>query len=189
MLHHDLVLKSDELYLAGEIATDGSGERSAGLYLRDTRHLNRFALTLNGAPLETLGKQTPGPAVGVIHLTNELLRIADGVAEHDLLPHKVAIEERIELGADVRVAVTLTNYSGRPLDLELGLALAADFRDLFDIRGATPNTRGTLLPPDIEADAIAFGYTARDERRVGTVITFDQPMTASIELAPGEAPL
>ena len=40
MLHQDLVLKHNELYLVGEDTSDSSRERATGLYLRDTRFLS-----------------------------------------------------------------------------------------------------------------------------------------------------
>ena len=54
VLDHNLTLKSDELYLVGNIDTDGSRERATGLYLRDTRHLSRFLVTINGTRPERL---------------------------------------------------------------------------------------------------------------------------------------
>ncbi|MDF2760377.1 MAG: N-terminal domain of (some) glycogen debranching enzyme, partial [Thermomicrobiales bacterium] len=52
MLHQDLVLKHNELYLVGEDASDSSRERATGLYLRDTRFLSFWDLRVNGVPLE-----------------------------------------------------------------------------------------------------------------------------------------
>ncbi|MDQ4099144.1 MAG: amylo-alpha-1,6-glucosidase, partial [Chloroflexota bacterium] len=176
MLDHDLVLKSDELYLAGQITSDGSGERAAGLYLRDTRHLSRFRLSLDGARLTCLSERMVSAAVGVINLTNDLLRLPDG----DVLPQTLFIEERAELGTALRVAVTVHNYAGRPLSLALAFEMAADFRDLFDIRGAAPAERGALLPPDLSTDTLALRYNALDGRQVSTAITFDRPMHGEV---------
>lgn len=175
MLNHDLVLKSDELYLAGQITSDG-GERAAGLYLRDTRHLSRFTLSLDGAGLTCLSERMVSAAVGVINLTNDLLRLPDG----DVLPQTLFIEERVELGTALRVTVTVHNYAGRPLSLALGFEVAADFRDLFDIRGAAPAERGALLPPDLGTDTLTLRYNAVDSRQVSTAITFDRPMQGEV---------
>jgi hypothetical protein len=51
VLHHDLVLKHNELYLVGESQCDSSRERATGLYLRDTRFLSFWDLRVNGAAL------------------------------------------------------------------------------------------------------------------------------------------
>ncbi|MDP9369903.1 MAG: hypothetical protein M3Q03_16800 [Chloroflexota bacterium] len=58
MLDHNLLLKSDELFLVGNVSTDGSREDAAGLYARDTRYLSRFSSTINGARPELLSVQT-----------------------------------------------------------------------------------------------------------------------------------
>ena len=42
MLNHDLVLKSDELFLAADITATGGSDGARGLYARDTRFLSRF---------------------------------------------------------------------------------------------------------------------------------------------------
>ena len=73
MLEHTLILKSDELYLAGGALTDGSSERASGLYLRDTRYLDLFDVRLNGLPLNDWphpGKPNSPPVSCTDHYLN-----------------------------------------------------------------------------------------------------------------------
>jgi len=176
VLDLNLVLKSDELYLAGEISTDGSGERATGLYLRDTRHLNRFETTLNRVPLTTLSARRLGPASAVVTSGNAMLAGADG----PVLPNTVAVEQVITLGAELEVRYLVRNYAGRPVALDLEIEASADLRDLFDIRGFHRAKRGTLLAPTPADDGVRLGYRALDGVVSGTEITFDQPATLSL---------
>ncbi len=57
MLESNLILKDNELFLAGDITTDGSGERATGLYLRDTRYLSVANLTLDGLPVKPIASR------------------------------------------------------------------------------------------------------------------------------------
>ena len=77
MLHQDLVLKHNELYLVGEDTSDSSRGRATGLYLRDTRFLSFWDLRVNGAPLEPLEVRVLGPDRAVIVEANGALA-ADG---------------------------------------------------------------------------------------------------------------
>ena len=77
MLHQDLVLKHNELYLVGEDTSDSSRERATGLYLRDTRFLSFWDLRLNGTPLEPLEVRVLEPDRAVLVEANGALA-ADG---------------------------------------------------------------------------------------------------------------
>ena len=77
MLEHNLVLKSGELYLVGNIATDGSRERATGLYLRDTRHLSSFLVTLNGQSPEVLSAIAHDATHGAVVTSNKHYRMQE----------------------------------------------------------------------------------------------------------------
>ena len=145
MLHQDLVLKHNELYLAGEETSDSSRERATGLYMRDTRFLNFWDLRVNGAPLEPLEVRVLGPDRAVVVAANRALAADGQRITEPVLPLTVAVEQHVELGADLRVRIVLSNYSGRVLRLSLSLEIGGDFRDLFDIRGFPHRERGGKL--------------------------------------------
>ncbi len=172
MLDHNLVLKSDELYLAGDQLSDGSSEQAAGLYLRDTRFLNHLALKLNGTDLDRLSARTVGPSTALLTLSNGLLKLPDGT----LLPHSIAVEQRIDLGSAMTVKVSIHNYSRLSLPAQLDLELAADFRDLFDIRGVKHVERGEIHEPsfDDHSNTLTMSYTGIDGNDTSTTVTFDQ---------------
>jgi glycogen debranching enzyme len=183
VLDHDLVLKSDELYLVGESNTDGSGEPATGLYARDTRHLSRFRLSLDGRPLDRLSARVLGAASAAVVETNQTLTGPDAAV---VPPHTVALLQQVDLGGEVRVRLGLRNYGLHALSLTLAIRLAADFRDLFDIRGFPRAERGVVLAPRPRADGVTLGYLGLDGLRAETDVGFDRPATVEI-LAPDAA--
>lgn len=181
MLDQDVVLKSDELFLTGEVTarpTSPEEESASGLYLRDTRHLSRFDVTLGGRPLRTLAVRTLSGAEAVITGGNQAIELE----EERLWPLTVAVEQRIEIGSDLRVRITVQNHAGRPIALPLTLGWAADFRDMFDVRGFHPEARGTQRPPRADGNSVTLAYHGLDEQDVATTIAFNQP--AHLTLTP-----
>jgi glycogen debranching enzyme len=174
MLDQNLVLKSDELYLAGSISGDQSGERANGLYLRDTRHLSRFIIQLNQHRLQRLSAHTHNPTSATITLANPPLQTVDG---DTLLPHTVSVRQQVRLGTAMEDVFSIQNYGRIELKLLLTIEAAADFRDLFDIRGFPRHHRGRMLRPRIEPSEVVLGYEGLDGAVAETAFTFDQPYT------------
>jgi len=171
MLEHDLVLKSGELYLVGNTPTDGSREHANGLYLRDTRHLCHFRLTVNGVEMETLSAVPHDATHGVIVSANPHFRSSDG----EVIPAQhVLLEQAIKLDDRMYVNIILQNFYRLPVKLNLDLEIAADFRDLFDIRGFPRSERGKFRRPRIEDSEITLGYTGLDGLISCTRLVFDR---------------
>ncbi len=178
MFGHDLVLKSDELYLVGDTNTDPSGELAAGLYVRDTRHLSRFSIILNGTPLSLMSAQLLHSAGAAVTAANRTITLPDGSVVPLL---SLALEQHIQLGAEIEVRIALRNFSDRSLTLVLELELAADFRDLFEIRGF-PRTgrRGRVLRPGANPDRVTLGYLGPDGLPAETIVAFDRPASIAV---------
>ena len=185
MLHQDLVLKHNELYLVGEDTSDSSQERATGLYLRDTRFLNFWGLRVNGAPLEPLEVRAVGPDRAVLIEANGALAADGQRITEPVLPLTVAVEQHIELGADLRIRIILTNFSGRLLPLSLSLEIGCDFRDLFDIRGFPSRERGgTYISPMQLPDGLALGYTDRSGATTRLLVSFSRSPSLMVASAP-----
>ena len=73
MLDLDLIRKNNELCLVGESRGRFAPEE-VGLFLRDTRFLDRLAFEFAGQPLVTLEVQTPAPDHAIITATNPEMR-------------------------------------------------------------------------------------------------------------------
>jgi glycogen debranching enzyme len=66
--------------------------------------------------------------------------------------------------------LVLTNFQGRPVDTWIAISWAADFADVFEIRGAHRRERGTYALPRVERDRVVLRYEGRDGRRYATEI-------------------
>jgi len=171
MLENDIVLKSGELYLVGNISTDGSRERATGLYLRDTRHLSRFRVTINDMEPELLSAFPRNATHGAIISANPHLRCNNGEV---VLAQQILLEQSIMLDDRLRVTFTVQNFHRSAVALTLKMETAADFRDLFDVRGFPRSDRGTWRVPRLDDREITFGYTSLDGLIAETRITFDR---------------
>ncbi|MBT2533841.1 amylo-alpha-1,6-glucosidase [Arthrobacter sp. ISL-48] len=97
-----------------------------GVFYRDTRILSRWALTVNGQPLEPLGAWTPSPYQGTY--VGRAAR-SDGRADSPL-----TVERKREVGAGIVEDIRIHNYSLQPEPCEIALAVDADFADLFEVK-------------------------------------------------------
>jgi glycogen debranching enzyme len=189
VLHQDLVLKHNELYLVGESQSDGSGERATGLYARDTRFLDHWDLRINDVPLEPLDARVLGSDRAVVIGANGPLAADGGEFAEPVRPLTVAVEQDVQLGADLRVRIRLGNFSGRTLPLTLSLEVGGDFRDLFDIRGFTRHLRGGVyLPPVWQDNTLTLGFTDRRGAMAGLLVSFSEPPSRAVASTPEDEP-
>ncbi|WP_081908937.1 glycogen debranching N-terminal domain-containing protein [Deinococcus sp. YIM 77859] len=151
MLNIRTVLKDNHLYLVGnqnyEIA-----EGESGLYRRDTRFLSRYEWRLDGQRLQHLLQHQRYPFWLHEHAAN-----AD-------VGYTMRIGVRRDLtvtGHELRDTLRITRYRGEA-PYTLSLALAADFLDMFEVRGWP----GALGPRNVETreveGGVEFRYTAQD---------------------------
>ena len=147
---------------------------AGGLYYRDTRHLSRLELFLSGQhPLLLSSDVREDNATLTCDLTNPDLYDGENlVLEHDLVHIRRSkfIYERI---CYERIAVR--SYADGPQTLELELRFAADFADLFEVRGQRRPQRGTILSPVFSPDSVELAYVGLDNVRRHTLLRFDPP--------------
>jgi glycogen debranching enzyme len=144
---------------------------SYGLFHAGTRFLNRFELRVNGQlPLLLSTAPTHNDNALVTYLTN-MDELSDGevITQRDT----VAIRRRKTLlGATLYEQLQLRNYGQTPLQLVLEISVAADFVDIFEIRGATRRRRGEMLPPLVERNRVKLGYHGLDAVLRETLLEF-----------------
>jgi glycogen debranching enzyme len=181
----------------GDISNDANATEtggSAGLFHEDTRHLSRLQLLVNGAQPLLLGSTLRDDnSAYFIDLTNPDLM--DGqriVLEKD----RAHILRTIFLWRDTayqRIAVR--NYGDHAVDLRLTVLFDNDFADLFEVRGAHRERRGTASSELSGSDRVLLTYQGLDLKVRSTALTFDPPpdqlTTAAaiydLHLKPGEA--
>jgi len=172
------------------LAGRGSPE---GLYHRDTRHLSHFCLTIEGVrPLLLSSTLRDDNAALTCDLTNpDLTSAGQPGIEHDLI-HIRRSRFLWQGAAFERLAIR--NFDQQRHRIRLSVQFAADFADLFEVRGNRRSRRGVLHPAEISADCVTLAYTGLDDVRRQTRIRFDpQPgrLTAAealyeLDLDPGE---
>lgn len=150
-----------------------------GLYHCDTRHLSHLYLTVNDMrPILLSSALRDDNAMLTCDLTNPDFPGDDGrvMIEHDIIHlrrtrflWKDALYER----------VTIRNFDTEPRQISVDLAFAADFVDLFEIRGITRLHRGLLRTPRVAASDVLLSYLGLDDRERYTHLHFD-PMPTEL---------
>ncbi len=173
--HGDTFLVADAF---GDILGDGDG-----LFRDDTRVLSYFRLRLDGKPPSLLGA-----VVGqdnVLFTSNLTFRPLPPLGETSA-PEGVVHLQRRRLLWEARLyeRLTLTNYGEREVVVPLGLSFAADFRDMFEVRGTKRHARGHPLPVEVGADSVLLRYRGLDGVLRASTIRFSEPPD---RLSAGEA--
>ncbi len=164
MLSTRTVLKENELYLVGDAQyTVQSGE--SGFYRRDTRHLSRYRWLLDGQAPQALVQYLRAP-----FWMSEQAGNADlGYTMHTGLSRDLTVS-----GGGLQDRLTLRTYS--PAGHELRLELAADFVDMFEVRGWEP-LEGREVQSTPGDHGVEFSYVARDGLPSRTRVTSSRPAT------------
>ena len=157
------VLKHDDTFavfdLAGDIGRVGQG--AEGLYHDGTRFLSRLELRLEERrPLLLSSAVKRDNAFLAVDLTNPDVA-ADGPLE---LEHGAVHVFRGKFLWRGRCYehLRITNFGSAPVGASLALGVEADFRDVFEVRGAQRARRGRLLPAEVNADGVVLGYEGLD---------------------------
>jgi glycogen debranching enzyme len=185
------VLKQADMFLVADIFGDVTGE-SDGLFRNDTRVLSGLRLLLGGQRPSLLGGSVSHDNVFfTAHLTNHPLAPIGGQSTPEGVIH---VERSRFLWAQrIYERIALTNFSECDRTIGASLHFAADFRDMFEVRGKQRASRGRLLPPKFGEHGVLLAYEGLDALSRSTAIAFSpapQRLTAGradfrIDLAPG----
>jgi glycogen debranching enzyme len=156
-----VALKRDNTFLVADVRGDLQlPQQEMGLFWHDTRYLHALDLLIEGLPLMGLAhSMAENGDLCHIDLCNPFMQVeAEGVAQGTLhVRRTVEIHEH-----QLAQHLTLTSYHPQPLSVRFGVQAAADFSDLFEIRGLARGERGTDLAPVVEPHALTFRYQGRD---------------------------
>jgi glycogen debranching enzyme len=154
-----------------------------GVFREDTRVLSRWTLRVGGVPPSLLASGVSGDNVHfTAHLTNRAL---PDLGEHAAPRGVVHIErKRFVLDGHVHEEITLHNFGGRPVRLPLTFRFAADFADIFEVRGMRRARRGRDLAPKVGRGSVCLRYAGLDDVTRTCAIRFaPAPRTLSPEHA------
>jgi len=166
-------LKHDHMFVVADAIGDVLG-RSDGLFKDDTRILSRFDLTVGGVAPALLSSGLSSD--NVFFRANLANRPLPQLGESQATPEGVVHIERSRFIWEERLfeRVALTNYGEREVSLLLALSFAADFVDIFEVRGMVRHRRGQLRPAVVARDHVALSYEGLDEQLRCCVIAFSR---------------
>jgi glycogen debranching enzyme len=163
---------------SGDVEEYGTGE--LGIYHQDTRFLSTLVLRLSAErPLLLSSTIKEDNAVLAVDLMNPDIR-SDG----ELLIPRGSVHlfrSKVLWDATCHERLRIHNYGLSAVDFVISIDFDADFRDIFEVRGAERERRGQRLPAEITADALLLAYAGLDERVRGTRFVFDPPPTELAE--------
>jgi len=142
-----------------------------GIFHRDTRFLSHLRLSVGGArPMLLSSTVREDNATLTCDLTNpDLYEDARPVIAHDRLHLR---RSKFLWNARCFERVTIRNFDEQPRRLLIEVGFAADFADLFEVRGAERALRGTLHAPAVSEDAVTLSYTGLDKAKRQTRLRF-----------------
>jgi glycogen debranching enzyme len=155
----------------------------AGLFHFDTRFLSRLFFTLEGhRPLILSSTVQPDNLTLDVDLTNPDMFQGERLVLAKDTFH--VARAKFLWDASCYELFTITNYSEQPKKLRVGLEFAADFADLFEIRGYARSRRGAVVSEPRGAAEVAFVYRSLDAVPRATRVCFDPAPTT---LSPSRA--
>jgi glycogen debranching enzyme len=161
-----------------------------GFYFEDTRYLSEWDFRLNGTAPALLSSSTADGYTGRFLYGNRLLPSdEDEGAPTDAYalkpvkipnPNDVILAQRLLLQRDVvitdavRERIIVTNYSMKDVTVRLSISFAADYADMFEVRGLKRKSRGAEYFPQIDQakHQVMLCYKGLDNEWMSTTITF-----------------
>jgi glycogen debranching enzyme len=149
-----------------------------GFFSDDTRLISRFTLRVGGRRPVLLGSAVSGDAVLFeADLTNGAIQLDDG---SHLAQGSVHINRtRFLWRGRMFERLAMTNYGLSHIELPVAFRIAADFHDIFEVRGLPRQTRGRILPVETGSAEIGFIYEGLDGECRTLRLCLSQKITAS----------
>ncbi|EMI22126.1 Amylo-alpha-1,6-glucosidase [Rhodopirellula maiorica SM1] len=158
----------------GEIG--GTGESEQGVYHLGTRFLSNWELLINEKrPLLLNSTMKEDNSSFVVQMTTPDLPQTDHVLPQGTLH---VFRSMLLDGGTFYEHLRLKNYSRSPIELKIEYRFAADFRDIFEVRGEHRSRRGELHDAEIRESAVKLAYCGLDEQKREVNIAFDGDVDA-----------
>jgi len=157
LLHGDTFAIFDR---SGDIQPVGLGQQ--GIFHEDTRFLSQLDLRVGGMrPLLLSSSIHEDNILLSVDLTNPDIDLTSG----NLLPRGTVHLHRHKFLADGMCFehITARNYTRAPVVVDLSFSFAADFADIFEVRGQKRSRRGSHLPEEVEGSSVTLAYEGLDQ--------------------------
>ena len=158
VLKHGLTFAVFDRY--GDIETIGLKEQ--GIFCEGTRFLSQLEFHLgNARPLLLSSTIKADNSLFAVDLTNvDISRDGEVVLPRGTLH---VLRTKFLWQGVCYEQFQLVNYGSLPVDIPFGLRFAADFADIFEVRGVTRERRGERLEDVVESDSVTLSYKGLDE--------------------------
>lgn len=166
------VLKEGDTFLVADAFGDVTGEGD-GLFHNDTRLLSTFRLLMDGLQPALLSSAvSQDNAFFTANMTNRPL---PPLGETSMAEGVIHLERRRFLwNACVYERISLANYSDAAARVPIQLLYAADFRDMFEVRGQSRPKRGDLADAQVDDRGVALRYQGLDAVWRSAVVSFSE---------------
>jgi glycogen debranching enzyme len=146
------------------IVADANGNvvgQGDGMFREDTRVLSYLMLTLGGqAPALLSAGVSQDNILFTSHLTNRPLPPLGGQSTPEGVIH--VERQHLLFNGCLYARITLTNFGPLEARVPLEIQFAADFRDMFEVRGMSRRARGEVLVPELGPNSVCLGYRGLD---------------------------
>ena len=170
-------LKHDDLFAVFAKDGDCRGGDSGpdGVFYKDTRYLSSLELRVGGKPPLLLSSvllddnaalvvDQTNVELGDAHAPAWLARESLYINRMKFLRHTTAYER-----------ITVRRFEQVDRSVPLDLRFAADFADIFEVRGDVRSKRGTTVVDVLDDRRVRFIYRGLDDDRRSTTLYFDPP--------------
>ena len=173
LLSRVLAIKEGETfcYSDTEGTVDDRPGYGLGFYFQDTRFLSHFRMRIGGRDPILLSSSAERAYLCYVDVTNPDLY--DG-SQLTVPQQTLNIRRMRAVAGRIFERIRMKNYNGFPIAFDVELEFAADFVDLFEVRGLTRERRGRQHPPEASGREIRFTYTGEDDVVRTTLISFGQ---------------
>jgi glycogen debranching enzyme len=165
------VIKEDRTFLVTDRFGDVPEQNTAalGLYHRDTRFLSVLELSVNDYRPLLLHSSTERNYSQLVELTFPY-HVPEGEGAEQR--QNLSIQRFRVLPGALRERIRVRNFGQELRHLRLQVDFAADFLDIFEIRGLVKARRGEVRAPRVEDDSVVLGYGGLDGKERTTTIRF-----------------
>jgi glycogen debranching enzyme len=131
-----------------------------GLFFQEARHLSKFLISIRGKHLLLLDAEVRSDnAILWVDITNPDVRWRDTELSRGTVHLK---RTKFLLGSTCYEKFEIQNYNRHAVTFELLFQFAADFADIFEVRGYQRRRPGRALEAEITSSAITLGYEGLD---------------------------
>jgi glycogen debranching enzyme len=167
---HLTILRNESVSLlctaSGEF--NAAQDPGVGLFFEDARYLSELQLTLGGLPMVPLDHGEGGYWLSAT-LTNEDFQDTDGTV---VLSQMVLVTRNRSVGPGLSETLTVTNFSDGRLSGPLTVTFAADFEDIFVVRGYEAHRPPPAPQSNVNGGAVTFSYDGCDGRERAIQLRF-----------------